>query len=184
MLKDKCGAGVPLKHSHRQQCSWLPFNSKIRTCLSKKHFSRPWQLSIRRISSGISGLSLKTGLKRVLLSSWFKMAGLCSKDRYCGTLDLEEQLMERSRTGKACVLALALGWMDKKKPLAEKGERWLIMWNWEEIHYSYAISRWLAFSERHLLLVVLLAFAAHTVFWIEVLNNYFSAWLRKLVIAP
>lgn len=97
---------------------------------------------------------------------------------------IEEQLMERSRTGKACVLALALGWMDKKKPLAEKGERWLIMWNWEEIHYSYAISRWLAFSERHLLLVVLLAFAAHTVFWIEVLNNYFSAWLRKLVIAP
>lgn len=54
-------------------------------------------------------LFIKTGLKRVLLWSWFKMPGLCSKDQYCGTLDLEEQLMERSRTGKACVLALALG---------------------------------------------------------------------------
>lgn len=29
--------------------------------------------------------------------------------------------MERSSTGKA--LALVLGWMDKKRPLAEKGER-------------------------------------------------------------
>lgn len=87
-------------------------------------------------------------------------------DQYYGVLDLEEWLMESSSTGKA--LALALGWMGKKRPLAEKGERWLIMWNWEETHFSYAIC-WLAFSEgRHLLLVVPLALAAHAVFWIEI----------------
>lgn len=31
--------------------------------------------------------------------------------------------MERSSTGKACVLVLVLGRMGKKRPLAEKGER-------------------------------------------------------------
>lgn len=130
-------------------------------------FSRPWQPSIRRVCSGISDLFPTAGLKRVLLWSCFKMAEMGSKDQYCEGLDLQEWLMESSSTGKACVLALVLGWMDKKRPLAEKGERWLIMWNWEETHYSYAISRWFSFSlRRHLLLVVPLAFAARAVFWI------------------
>jgi len=31
--------------------------------------------------------------------------------------------MERSSTGKAFILALVFGWMYKKRPLAEKGER-------------------------------------------------------------
>lgn len=146
-------------------------------------FSRPWQqyeeCLFRYLRSFPNSLA-----EGVLLWSGFKMAGMGSKGQYCEGLDLEEWLMERSSTGKACVLALVLGWMDKKRPLAEKGERWLIMWNWEETHYSYAISRWFSFSlRRHLLLVVPLAFAAHAVFWIEVLNNYFSAWLGKLNLA-
>lgn len=111
-------------------------------------FSRPWQLSIRRVCLSISDLFPTAVLKRVLLWSWFKTAGMGSSGQYCEGLDLGEWLMERSSTGKACVLALVLGRMGKKRPLAEKGERWLIMWNWEETHYSYAISRWFSFSER------------------------------------